>query len=292
LRVAIDTGGTFTDCVYLEEGQLRVLKIFSTPANPSEAVLDAMARIAGDSKADLRHGTTLGTNAMLERRGARVAFVTTSGFEDTIAIGRQTRPALYDWFPPAPVCLVPRELRFGVAERVSAEGKILRSPTDEELQKLAEAIRASKAEAVAISLLFSFANPATERRVEAALRKLDIPVSASHRILPEFREYERGSTTVVNAYLAPRMERYLLHLEERVSVRRRRDAVLGRHCFCAAGGAGAGAYGTFRTGRRRDRGQSCGAVGRIRADHRIRHGRHFNGRVSLRRRARRGAAHS
>jgi N-methylhydantoinase A len=216
LRAAIDTGGTFTDCVYLEGGELRVIKVFSTPGEPSLAVLEAAGR-AGAS--DIRHGTTLGTNAMLERRGAQVAFVTTAGFEDTIAIGRQTRAALYDWFAPAPVCLVPRERRFGVPERVSAEGERLRAPTDEELRVLCEAIRASGAEAVAISLLFSFANPETERRMAQALHGLDIPVSVSHRILPEFREYERAATTVVNAYLAPTMETYLLRLEERVAER-------------------------------------------------------------------------
>lgn len=217
MRAAIDTGGTFTDCVYLDEGWLRVLKLFSTPRDPAAAVLDALSQIARGAGVDLRHGTTLGTNAMLERRGARVAFVTTEGFEDTIAIGRQARSALYDWFAPIPVCLVPRELRFGVPERVSAEGEILRAPTDEELHALAEAVRASGAEAAAVSLLFSFANPETENRVAEALRGLDIPVSVSHRILPEFREYERASTTVVNACLAPRMQSYLLHLEQRVS---------------------------------------------------------------------------
>ena len=213
LRVAIDTGGTFTDCVYFDAGELRALKLFSTPGDPSRAVLEAVERIAGDSAAEVRHGTTLGTNAMLERRGARVAFVTTAGFEDTIAIGRQTRSDLYDWFAPVPVCLVPRDLRFGVPERVSADGEMLRAPTDAELRSLVGAVRASGAEAVAVSLLFSFANPETERRVEEALRSLGLPVSVSHRILPEFREYERAATTVVNAYLAPRMQSYLLQLE-------------------------------------------------------------------------------
>jgi N-methylhydantoinase A len=217
LRVAIDTGGTFTDCVYLADGQLQVLKVFSTPADPSLAVLDALAQIGAGRALEVRHGTTVGTNAMLERKGARVAFVTTAGFEDTIAIGRQTRSKLYDWFAPVPVCLVPRELRFGVPERVSAEGEILRRPTEAELEDLVNAVRTSAAESVAISLLFSFANPETEQRVEAALRCLDIPISTSHRILPEFREYERASTIVVNAYLAPRMRSYLLHLEERVT---------------------------------------------------------------------------
>jgi N-methylhydantoinase A len=216
LRAAIDTGGTFTDCVWIEGGRLRVLKLFSTPADPARAVLDAVGRIGAD---EVRHGTTIGTNAMLERRGARVAFVTTAGFEDTIAIGRQTRNDLYDWFAPAPVCIVPRPLRFGVNERVSAEGEVLRAPSDEELGALAEAIRASGAEAVAVSLLFSFAHTETERRVAEALSGLGIPVSVSHRILPEFREYERAATTVVNAYLAPKMEAYLTHLDREVKRR-------------------------------------------------------------------------
>ncbi len=217
MRVAIDTGGTFTDCVYLAAGELHVLKVFSSPADPSLAVLGCLSQICNEQAIEVRHGTTVGTNTMLERKGARVAFVTTAGFEDTIAIGRQTRSRLYDWFAPLPVCLIPRELRFGVPERVSAEGEILRSPTEEELDALVNAVRSSEAEAVAISLLFSFANPETERRVEAALRCLGLPISTSHRILPEFREYERASTTVVNAYLSPRMQNYLLNLEQRVT---------------------------------------------------------------------------
>jgi N-methylhydantoinase A len=205
--------------VYLADGRLQVLKLFSTPADPSLAVLEGLRQIGEGRAVDVRHGTTVGTNTMLERSGARVAFVTTQGFEDTIAIGRQTRARLYDWFAPVPVCLAPRTLRFGVPERVSAEGEMLRSPTEEELAALVEQVRASGAQAVAISLLFSFANPGTERRVEAALLPLGLPVSTSHRILPEFREYERASTTVVNAYLAPRIERYLHRLEDRVAER-------------------------------------------------------------------------
>lgn len=214
LRAAIDTGGTFTDCVFVRDGELRVVKVFSQPGDPAQAVLNAVVQAGASGKVDVRHGTTLGTNAMLERRGAQVAFVTTAGFEDTIAIGRQTRAALYDWFAPAPVCLA--GLRFGVPERVSAEGEVLRAPTDAELAELAVAVRKSGAEAVAVSLLFSFANPENERRVAEALADLGLPVSVSHRILPEFREYERASTTVVNAYLAPLMQEYLLHLERRV----------------------------------------------------------------------------
>jgi len=222
LRIAIDTGGTFTDCVTLADGKLQVLKLFSTPSDPSQAVLDGLKQIgAGQTNSsqslNVLHGTTVGTNTMLERTGACVAFVTTAGFEDTIAIGRQTRSRLYDWFAPVPVCLVPKELRFGVPERVSADGEILLSPSEEDLAALVEKVQGSGAEAVAISLLFAFANPETERRVEAALNILGIPVSASHRILPEFREYERASTTVVNAYLSPRIERYLDRLDQRVA---------------------------------------------------------------------------
>jgi len=217
LRVAIDTGGTFTDCVFLANSELQVLKLFSTPGDPSQAVINGLQQIGAGHVIDVRHGTTVGTNTMLERAGARVAFVTTAGFEDTIAIGRQARSRLYDWFAPVPVCLVPRELRFGVPERVNAEGKILLSPSEDDLAALVDKVAASGAEAVAISLLFSFANPETEKRVEAVLQKLGIPVSASHRILPEFREYERASTTVVNAYLSPRIEQYLHRLEERVA---------------------------------------------------------------------------
>jgi N-methylhydantoinase A len=219
LRVAIDTGGTFTDCVYLKDGSLRVLKVRSTPSNPAEAVLAALKRFGTTETLDVRHGTTIGTNAMLEGKGARVAFVTTAGFEDTIAIGRQTRPRLYDWSVPAPVCLVPPELRFGVPERVSAEGALLREPTDAELTTLVESIHNSDAEAIAISLLFAFLRPQNELRVEAALQQLGLPISTSHRVLPEFREYERASTIVVNAYLTPPMRSYLLELEQQVRER-------------------------------------------------------------------------
>jgi N-methylhydantoinase A len=211
-RVAIDTGGTFTDCVTLRDGKLVALKVFSTPQDPGQAVLNGLRELGASAAAVVQHGTTVGTNAMLERKGARVAFVTTHGFEDTIAIGRQARPKLYDWFQPAPACLVPGELRFGVEERTSAEGERLRVPDEDALKVLAEAIRSGNADAVAVSLLFSFANVENERAVAAALEELGLPLSVSHRILPEFREYERASTVVANAYLAPLVGRYLGNL--------------------------------------------------------------------------------
>jgi N-methylhydantoinase A len=202
MRVAIDTGGTFTDCVYLRDGKLQVLKVFSTPDDPGRAILEALRNIGAPIEGAVRHGTTVGANAMLERKGARVAFVTTAGFEDVISIGRQARRKLYDWFQAAPDCLAPAELRFGVEERVSAEGIALMEAEPGALEHLAEQIRASGAEAIAISLLFSFANPVNERTVYAALKKTGLPVSVSHLILPEFREYERASTVVANAYLS------------------------------------------------------------------------------------------
>ncbi|UWZ83940.1 hydantoinase/oxoprolinase family protein [Occallatibacter riparius] len=208
-RVAIDTGGTFTDCVMLREGKLVALKVFSTPRDPGESVLNGLRELGVRGAVVVRHGTTVGTNAMLERKGARVAFVTTAGFEDTIAIGRQARAKLYDWFQPAPVCLVPAGLRFGVEERTSAEGERLRVPSKEQLKRLVERVRAAGVDAIALSLLFSFANDANERTVAAALDGLGLPLSLSHKILPEFREYERGSTVVANAYLAPLVGRYL-----------------------------------------------------------------------------------
>jgi N-methylhydantoinase A len=153
---------------------------------------------------------------LLQRKGARVALVTTAGFEDVIEIGRQARPRLYDFFFDRVESLVPRDLRFGVNERVSSEGEILQQPASADLQELAKKVAAKRPEAVAVSLLFSFANPENEVAVADALGELRVPLSVSHQILPEFREYERTSTVVVNAYLQPVMERYLENLERRV----------------------------------------------------------------------------
>lgn len=215
LRIAIDSGGTFTDCVWLQGSALRILKVFSTPADPSRAIAGAVQRISGDAvEIVVLHGTTVGTNSLLQRKGARVAFVTTSGFEDSIKIGRQHRPKLYDFFFEKEPALAPADLRFGVDERVSAEGKILRRADPESLKSLAQRVAAQKPQAIAISLLFSFVNPANEKAVAEALAKLKLPLSVSYKILPEFREYERASTVLVNAYLQPIMQSYLHKLQE------------------------------------------------------------------------------
>src|SRR3977135_2659520 len=132
LRIAIDTGGTFTDCVWMDRGRLRMLKVFSTPADPSQAIVEALRKIAHRGELILLHGTTVGTNTLLERKGARTAIVTTAGFEDAIEIGRQARAKLYDFFFDRVAPLVPADLRFGLNERTSSEGEVLTAPTSEE----------------------------------------------------------------------------------------------------------------------------------------------------------------
>jgi N-methylhydantoinase A len=219
LRVGVDTGGTFTDFVFSVGGELRIFKVASTPDDPSRAITEGLRRIVAEARATLSsievvHGTTVGTNALLQRRGARTALVTTAGFEDVIEIGRQARPELYNLNAVKPVPLVSQELRFGVNERVAADGEVLEPLTDDEIDRLVEQVRRAQPETVAISLLFSFVHPEHERRIASAVSKLRLPLSVSHQILPEYREYERTSTVVVNAYLQPLMGNYLRRLTQ------------------------------------------------------------------------------
>lgn len=219
LIVGIDTGGTFTDCVYRSAGRLEVLKLRSTPDDPGRAILEAIERITeltGAGELEIRHGTTVATNALLERKGAKVAFITTEGFEDTLAIGRQARPDLYDWNTHRPRPLADSDRCFGVAERLASDGSIVRPLDRSALRDLQKQVSESGAESIAISLLFSFANPEHERQVAAALKRLALPISLSHEVLPEFREYERAATVTLNAYLAPRMTSYIGGLEQRL----------------------------------------------------------------------------
>jgi N-methylhydantoinase A len=226
MRVGVDTGGTFTDCVVADGRGVRVIKVFSgSPASPDEAglaIADGVGRLIGETPCtaiDIIHGTTVGTNNLLERRGARVALVTTHGFEDLIEIGRQARPRLYDLDVRRDPPLVPRQMRFGLRERTANDGSVLLDPSAGELGKLREKILRSGAESIAVCLLFSFANPVNERLAFCALRELRIPLSISHQILPEFREYERLSTTTINAYLMPRIGSYLSRLEREAAKR-------------------------------------------------------------------------
>src|SRR5438309_4077852 len=222
-RVGVDTGGTFTDFVFEAEGELRIFKLASTPDDPSRAIIEGLTRIASEtgsrlSEIEVVHGTTVGTNALLQRRGARIALVTTAGFEDVIEIGRQARPELYNLNAVKPPPLVPSELRFGIGERVAASGEVLEALDDTEVNMLVEKLGRSGCESIAISLLFSFVRPNHEQRIAKGLRNLNLPLSISHQILPEYREYERTSTVAVNAYLQPLMGRYLTRLVGSASV--------------------------------------------------------------------------
>ena len=179
--------------------------------------MEGLRKIGPEQDVVVRHGTTVATNAMLERKGARVAFLTTKGFEDTIAIGRQARPKLYDWFQQVPECLVPKHLRFGISERVSSKGELLHAVDPAELEAVANAISDAGVDSIAVSTLFSFANTDSEVKIAAVLESLGLPLSISHRILPEFREYERASTIVANAYVAPKVGSYIATLAQKVS---------------------------------------------------------------------------
>ena len=218
-RLGVDVGGTFTDLVALSEGTLVTAKVPSTPRDQSEGVMNAVeaSGVEAGALAALAHGMTVATNALLERRGARTALVTTEGFRDVLEIARQNRPSLYDLTMDRPPPLIPRNLRFTVKERMGADGEV--EPLDKEsLEEAVSAAKEADVEAVAVCLLFAFAHPDHERRVGEALREAlpEAHVSLSSEVLPEFREYERFSTTAADAYLAPRLAAYLENLRGKV----------------------------------------------------------------------------
>lgn len=217
LRIGVDTGGTFTDFVFEASKQRQIFKLPSTPSDPSIAITSGLRRIlelTGAKKLEVVHGTTVGTNALLQRRGARTALITTKGFEDVLAIGRQARPELYNLNAIKPSPLVADNLRFGLTERVAASGEVLEDLDGNELKEIIAGLKATGVESVAVSLLFSFANPQHEKAVATALAPLGVPLSISHEILPEYREYERTSTVTINAYLQPLMSSYLNRLNQ------------------------------------------------------------------------------
>jgi len=218
--VAVDAGGTFTDLLAFVNGALRSLKIPSTPDDPSQAALDGLRRLLGNGRPAfaLLHGTTVATNALLERKGARVGLITNRGFEDVLEIGRQNRPQLYALVGERKPPLVARDDRIGIAGRLDPQGAELQPLDADELRRLPA--RAAEFDALAVCLLHSYAQPAHEEVVAAALASAAKPVSVSSRILPEFREYERASTTVVNAYVAPLVSGYLAKLAERAGAAR------------------------------------------------------------------------
>jgi len=217
IRIGVDTGGTFTDLLCLDERGLRVHKLRSIPSDPSQAILEGIRILVGEGHTDpieVTHGSTVATNAVLERKGARVALVTTAGFEDVLRIGRQTRPQLYNFNVVMPSPLVDRSLTFGLHERLAADGSILEPLDPTELTILIHTLKAAQVDSIAVCFLHSYINPKHEAEVAVALRAAGLTVSASHEILPEYREFERFATTAVNAYVAPLMARYLSRLQQ------------------------------------------------------------------------------
>ncbi|MFC4277948.1 hydantoinase/oxoprolinase family protein [Achromobacter aloeverae] len=221
-RVGFDVGGTFTDFTLLAEhtGELHYFKVPSTPHDPSVAIQSGVEHlmrelgISGGELVHVGHGTTVATNMVIERRGARCALVTTRGFRDVLEIGRQVRPHLYDYNVLKPEPLAPREWRYEVTERIAADGSMLEPLDEAGVRRVADELRREGVEAVAICFMHSYRNDEHERRTRDILAEAlpGVYLSVSSEILPEFREYERMSTTVLNAYVGPRMAGYMRNL--------------------------------------------------------------------------------
>ncbi|HEU4491170.1 MAG TPA: hydantoinase/oxoprolinase family protein [Jiangellales bacterium] len=216
--LGVDVGGTFTDLVAIQDGRLVTAKVPSTPRDQSTGVIAAVDSAALEPAAVtvFAHGSTVATNALLERRGGRTALVTTSGFRDVLEIGRQNRPSLYDLTAQRPPPLVPRELRFTVRERMGPDG-VVRPLDEDDLNRVVRQLVDAQVDAVAVCLLFGFLHPGHERQVGDRIRAAlpDVPVSLASDLLPEFREYERTATVTADAYLAPRLAAYLGRLDDR-----------------------------------------------------------------------------
>jgi len=279
-RLGVDSGGTFTDICALDEktGEFTVWKVSSTPDDPSLGIVEAAKSMgslleerdgAAPKVAFFGHGTTVGTNALIERRGAPTALITTSGFRDVLEIARQRRPELYNLQTMRPEPLVSRDLRFEVKERIQYDGSVLMPLVEDEVLRLIPSIRASGVRAVAISFLFSFLNPVHERMVKEILEKElpDLFISTSSEIVPEFREYERTSTVVMNAYLGPMMRSYIDRLEgqlgdmvpSRIMITQSNGGLIGANVAAAQpvrtvlSGPSAGVMGALEVARRIDR---------------------------------------
>lgn len=270
IRVGVDTGGTFTDFVFERNGRLELFKLPSTPSDPSLAIQQGLNRICDDTGSsfddiEIVHGTTVGTNALLQRRGARIGLITTKGFEDVLAIGRQARPELYNLNAIRPPTLVADDLRLGISERVVASGEVLEALNERELRLLVKKLKQAGVEAVAVSLLFSFLHPEHEERIAVSLASLDVPLSISNRILPEYREYERTSTVVINAYLQPLLGRYLNRLSQGNTKDKAQSSKLNLRVMQSSGGSISADLAAAEPVRTILSGPSGGVVGALRA---------------------------
>jgi N-methylhydantoinase A len=212
--VGVDTGGTFTDFIYKSKDGWGVYKLLSSPSNPADSLLKGLKTVLKTNDYKVVHGSTVATNAILERKGAYTTLITNKGFEDVIEIGRQNRTQLYNLHYKRNPQLIPKELRFGIECRINSQGEIVKDIDETELENLVRKLEKLKLESIAVCFLFSYLNPEHELKVQEALSSLNIPISLSHKILSEFREYERASTTIINAYVSPKMKRYIKNIIE------------------------------------------------------------------------------
>ena len=225
--IGVDVGGTFTDFFAANDdtGAIHVHKTSSTPSNPADAILNGLSALCDkyeiplDAINRLSHGTTVATNALIQRTGSQVSLITTKGFRDLLEIGRQMRPHMYDLYEDHPKALVERQHRFELNERIGPDGDIVREPDEDEIIAVVDAVREAGSKACAVGFIFSFRNPDHEKRVVEILRERapEISISRSSEVQPEFREYERLSTTALNAYLQPVMGEYLHTLEDGIN---------------------------------------------------------------------------
>ncbi len=229
MRIGIDAGGTFTDFIVLtDNGTIETFKLRSNPEAPAKVILEGLLLAARHTaNVEVVHGSTVATNALLERKGVTTAFVTTAGFEDLIHIGRQNRERLYDLTPPPRIPLVGRDRCFGVHERIYYDGTVALKPEPAEVTRLAGKLHRAGVQSVAICCLHSYQNAENEREIARILEQA-LPegfyICRSEEVSPEFREFERASTTVINAYVGPLMDRYLRQLEHA----EHRQAAVGR----------------------------------------------------------------
>jgi N-methylhydantoinase A/oxoprolinase/acetone carboxylase beta subunit len=246
VRIGIDTGGTFTDFIVLrDDGSIESFKLRSNPKSPARVILDGLRRIGAPARTEIVHGSTVATNALLERKGARTAFVTTRGFTDLVRIGRQNRAQLYNLTPPLKLHLAPPSLCFGVSERAYFDGSIGKRPAMRELTELKTRLRRARVESVAICFLHSYENSENEQAVARALAA-DHYLCCSHEVSPEVREYERASTTLINAYVGPLMDAYLSELDR--ATRHRLSILQSNGGYITAGEARRHAVRTILSG--------------------------------------------